>query len=77
MPQTRLARNQRLRRNQLTELVCEVTSLSHEIGAMVQFKDFIETIRSHAVRKIIFLQRHAQTAWHATAMFHRLGGFVK
>lgn len=39
IPRTRLARNQRLRNDQLTELVCEVISLCHESGARSNAKN--------------------------------------
>ena len=46
MPQTRLARNQRLRRNRQTELVREVIPLCNRNSAGVQFKEFMGLIQS-------------------------------
>ena len=51
MPQTRLARNQRLRGNRQTELVREVIPLCRKSGAGVQCKESMREIRRRDVLK--------------------------
>lgn len=48
MPQTRLARNQRLRWNRLTQMAREVIPLCNKIGAESNSKNLWRSFNAHA-----------------------------